>query len=79
MPFNNDLFYTDVISDFNLTSGLISEAIKGLNLNSTLAHKVLAYNASGEASLTRVALDLREAAARLLNVQSITIRNHIDS
>lgn len=79
MPFNNDLFYTDVISDFNLTSGLISEAIKGLNLNSTLPHKVLAYNASGEASLTRVALDLREAAARLLNVQSITIRNHIDS
>ena len=75
MPFNNDLFYTDVISDFNLTSGLISEAIKGLNLNSTSPNKVLAYNASGEI----LHFDSREAAARFLNVQSITIRNHIDS
>lgn len=75
VPFNNDLFYTDVISDFNLTSGLISEAIKGLNLNSTLPNKVLAYNASGEI----LHFDSREAAARFLNVQSITIRNHIDS
>lgn len=33
----------DVITDFNLTSGLISEAIKGLNLNSTLPNKVFFF------------------------------------
>ena len=33
--FSNDLFYSDVITDFNLTSGLLSKAIKGLNLNNT--------------------------------------------
>ena len=75
MPFSNHLFYTNVISDFNLTNGFISKDIKGLNLNSTLPGKVLAYNASGEI----LHFYSREAAARLLNVQSVTIRNHIDS
>ena len=74
MPFNNHLFFTDVINDFNLINDLICEAKKGLNLNMTLSKKVLVYNENGEV----FHYDSKEAVARCLNVQSRTITNHID-
>lgn len=75
VPFINNLFFTEAVSDFNLVNVLISEATKELKLQSNLAKKVLAYNAKGEI----LYFNSREAAARFLNVQSITIRNHLDS
>ena len=63
----------DVITDFNLTSGLIREAIKGLNLNSTLPNKVFFFFilSVGLGVKFYSLLDSREAGARFLNLQSI--------
>ena len=74
VPFNNHLFFTDVINDFNLINDLIYEAKKGLALNMTLPKKVLAYNINGEV----FHFESKETCARFLNVQSRTITNHID-
>jgi hypothetical protein len=74
LPYNNYLFFTDVINDLKLVNNLICEATKGLDLNRTLPKKVLVYNANGEL----FKFESKESAARFLNVQSITINNHID-
>lgn len=74
MPFNNYLFFTEVIIDFNLINDLIFEAKKGLAINRTLPKKVLAYNKDGE----EFHFESKESCARFLNVNSINIRNHID-
>ena len=74
VPYSNNLFFTEAVRDFNLINGLICEATKELKLQSNLPKKVLAYNVKGEI----LHFNSREAVARFFNVQSITIRNHID-
>ena len=74
VPYKNYLFLSDVINDFNLFNDLICKAKKGLNLNITLAKKVLIYNVNGEV----LHYESKEAAARFLNVQYRTITNHLD-
>jgi len=47
VPFNNHLFFTDIVNDLNLINDLICEAKKGLTLSRTLPKKVLAYYING--------------------------------
>jgi hypothetical protein len=53
-------------------------AKKGLNLNSTDPKKVIAYLVNGKV-LTAKIFKSKEAAARFLSVQTITITNHINN
>ncbi len=94
MPYNNHLFFTNIIKDFKLINDLICEAKNGLDLNSSLPKpkKVLVYKTK-ESCIRRyitfwikgVALRLHlcyswiNPIARFLNVQSRTITNHIDN
>lgn len=48
MPFNNYLFYTHEITDFNLIKGLISEAKTELDFKSNKPTKVWVYSTKGD-------------------------------
>ena len=48
VPYKNQLFYTEVLHDFDLIHNLICKAKKGLNFNRILPKKVLVYSVSGE-------------------------------
>lgn len=74
VPYNYCLFLTEAIIDFNLINSIIEEVKKELKLNSNKPTNVWLYHANGEVLF----YESKEAAARFLNVQSITIRNHID-
>jgi hypothetical protein len=78
VPYKNQLFLTEPIIDFNLTYDLMLSAKKGLNLNSTDPKKVIAYLVNDKI-LTAQIFKSKEAAARFLNVQTITITNHINN
>lgn len=78
VPYKNQFFLTEPIIDFNLTYDLMLSAKKGLNLNSTDPKKVITYMVNDKV-LTAQNFESKEAAARFLSVQTITITNHLNN
>ena len=78
VPYKKQLFLTEPIIDFNLTYDLMFSAKKGLDLNNTEPKKVLAYLVNDEVLPAQI-FESKEAVARFLSVQTITITNHINN
>jgi hypothetical protein len=74
VPYNNYLFYTEPLKEFNNINELVNESKKELNLKNILPKKVFVYNCKAEI----LNFDSIESVAKFLNVSSSIIRIHID-
>lgn len=75
VPYKNNLFFTNIITDFTLINDLVSKASLGLELDRSLTKKVWIYNEKGE----KFKFESKEAVAKFFNVQFVTITYHLDN
>lgn len=78
VPYKNNLFLTDKIESLELVEKLVSDAILGLDLDRIIAKNVWMYYLDKEGVVVKTKYESIGKVAKLLNVQHITINNHLD-
>lgn len=78
VPYKNNLFLTDKIESLELVEKLVNDAILGLDLDRIIAKNVWMYYLDKEGVVVKTKYESKGKVAKLLNVQHITINNHLD-
>ena len=78
VPFKGSLFLTDTIEYPEIIEKLVSDATQGLELDRTIAKKVLMYFIKAYGTVVKTTYDSIGGVAKVLNVHHRVINNHLD-
>lgn len=78
VPYKNCLFYSKPIKNFEECYKIIKQSTKELTLNHNFAKKVWTYFIMPAGDINKNVFDSREKVAKFLNVNTKSIRDHID-
>ena len=78
VPYKNYLFYSNPIKNFEECYKIIKQSTKELTLNHNIAKKVWTYFILSAGDINKIVFDSREKVAKFLNVNTKSIRDHID-
>lgn len=78
VPFKNNLFLTDRIESVELVEKLVNDATLGLDLDRISPKNVWMYYLEKDGTVVKTHYESIGKVAKLLNVQHLTINNHLD-